>query len=84
MPVCNAGGHSTTSVFDIPELVHVVPGDAVELHRQHARLGPFAVGPEFDVASHGMERVAAQIVGELLLIGAAGLVIASPSTCMSA
>ena len=47
-------------------------GHAVILHLQHARLGPLAVLAEFDVAHDGLELVAVQVIGELVVVDALG------------
>src|SRR5581483_10562762 len=56
----------------VSPLVEAVALDAVVLHLEHPRLGPFAVGAVFDLALDGLERVAADIVGELVLVEALG------------
>src|SRR5262245_24706240 len=54
----------------ILELHGVVAPDVLELHLQHARLGPLAALAKFDVAEHGLERRLADVVGELGVIEA--------------
>src|SRR3954453_5534655 len=52
------------------ELVDGVALDAVILDLQHARLRPLATLAELDVAHDGLDRIAAQIVGDLIVIDA--------------
>src|SRR5262249_13035480 len=58
--------------LDPLELGRVVALHISELHLQHARLGPFALGAEAYVAIHGLERVGADIVRELAVVEALG------------
>src|SRR5512139_1855023 len=46
------------------ELLDVVADDALVLHVEHARLGPFAAVAELDVADHGLELGFADVSGE--------------------
>src|SRR5580704_8627454 len=49
-----------------------MPFDVVKLDLQHARLGPFAIGTELNVANHRVEGVRPEIVRDFRLIGAPG------------
>src|SRR5512135_1753940 len=50
------------------ELLDVVADDAAILDIEHTWLSPFAAIAELDIADHGVEAHAADIVGELLII----------------
>src|SRR5579883_700155 len=52
----------------VGELVHALALQAAELHPQHARMVPFAVGPELDVADHGLEGRGVHVFGDLVLV----------------
>src|SRR6516165_1059795 len=46
----------------VPELLEIGALDVLELHLQHARLGPFAVLAEGDFADDCVERMAAYVI----------------------
>jgi len=54
------------------ELLQPIALDVLELHAEHARLGPFALRVEADLADDGLEGVAVDVVGELGVVEAAG------------
>src|SRR6266851_3535833 len=64
--VARRGQHGDVTRFH--PLLEVVAADAVVLHRQHARYGPFAVLGEADLADKGVELVAMHVIGELRLV----------------
>ena len=55
------GGRQDPNCLRPPELLDIVPLDTVVLHLDRPRLGPFAVGPEGDVALDRVERVRVQV-----------------------
>lgn len=60
------------SGFPWCELLDVVALDVVELDLQHARLRPFTISTEPNVARHGLELIDAHIVDQLLILNAFG------------
>ena len=54
--------------FGIGELLEIGALDVLELHLQHPRLRPFAVLAKGDFADDRVERMAAEVIGELGLI----------------
>src|SRR6266436_7783103 len=58
--------------FRIAELLEIVALDVLELHLQHARLRSFAVLAEGDLSDDRVERMAADVIGELRLVEALG------------
>src|ERR1035437_3655788 len=54
------------------ELIDGITFDVVELDLQHARLSPFPLLPELDVANDRLERGVADVVNELAIIEALG------------
>src|SRR5271168_4197838 len=62
------GGREDRNGLRPAELLDIVPLDAVVLHPDRPRLGPFTVGTEGDVTLDCVERVRVQVFGKLVVV----------------
>ena len=68
-----SGGHTIGCALPVAELIEVVRLRVLDLGPDHARLRPFAVLAEREIAGHGLEARLVHVVGELVVVEALGL-----------